>query len=712
MVKAIIAALFALVFTAAAVVAVLITVGKRRSSTVSVKKAIDAIGSVGVKSTLRDTFKNGLRVNASDSSGNAASAPSDILKSRFMAFAILSTAIFGTLTAKLWTMQVLAGQGYRQDAEENKFTTVSTQAPRGFISDYDGTRIVSNRSVRTVVADPDVSDDPDVMMRLSAVLGVPYNVVRARIKDSSSGAQSQRVVASDVRMRDVAFISEHADAFKGVEIQTRTVRDYPYGALAAHALGYTGTISSEELEEVPEGRDLELGDDVGKSGVEAFYDNLLAGDHGERKVIADSQGNIVELVSETQPTRGSDIRLTLRAPAQYVADKALAHLIAPNGIIGEGTGVAGAVVAIDLTDGGVACMASFPTYDPAKFIGGIPQETWDLYNTKGSRYPLMNRTIAGSYPAASTYKPFTGLAALQYGFATTTTEWTCTGSWDGWDTGEPQACWEESGHGKLNFKGGIVNSCDVVFYDIAQQFFDNRKEVGETALQDYLTKFRFDKRTGIDLSGESVGRIPTPTWKAEHFRDAPEEAEWVGGDMTNMIIGQGYVLVTPIEMAVAYGSLATGKVLKPHLLKEVCNAAGDVVVTQEGEVVEELDVESTRLTIIRDALRGVATENENLAKLFSAYGVKGACKTGTAEVAGEEDSAWFCCYAPYDDPKYAVAVIIEQGGGGGDVAGPVGIEVMSALLNCDAGNLNELGAIAGSSGKSVDYNGSSGARLD
>ncbi|WP_165246906.1 penicillin-binding protein 2 [Adlercreutzia sp. ZJ141] len=704
MLIAIIAALVALVLTAAAVVIVLNMVRKNRSESVGVKKSAATIDSVGVKSTLSDYMpKHANHGTAASSSSQPVTVPADVLRPRFLAMGALVAGVFATLLAKLWSMQILAGSKYASESEENRYSVVSTPAPRGYVYDADGLALVKNRSSLTVLADPDVADNRDVLLRLSTVLGVPYNVVRQRVKDASSGAQSQRVVASDARMRDVAFISEHADAFPGVTVETRAVRDYPYGALAAHALGYTGSVSEDELGNMAAGRDIELGDDVGKSGVESTYDNLIAGDHGQRKVMADSKGNVVEVVSETQPTRGSDVYLCIKGPVQYAADKALAELIAPDdGVIGSGAGTAGAVVVLDIADGGIVAMSSYPTFAPSTFTGGIPQEVWDLYNTEESHYPLMNRAISGSYPAASTYKAFTSMAALEYGFATDTSTWTCTGSWDGWNTGQPQMCWEHSGHGTLDLYGGIVNSCDVVFYEIAKAFWDNQETVGETALQDYLRKFRFGEYTGIDLSGEAQGRIPTPEWKAEHFADYPEEAVWKGGDMTNMIIGQGYVLTTPLQIACAYAAIATGTMMKPHLLKEVRNASGEVVLSFEPEVLTEIDVNTDDLALVRRSLRGVATDNSYIAKVLNDYGIQAACKTGTAEVAGKEDYAWFAMYAPYDDPKYVVACIVEEGGGGSDTAMPLGAAVMNAVLAYDRGELDEMGRIAGSTGKSVE----------
>lgn len=730
MIAAIAAAAVTLVVAIVVVSVVFIVRSNTKSSNVSVKKDVRSISSVGVKSSLGNA---GGRVNGPmqarpGSAQRPVSNPADGLKSRFVAMGVLAAGIFGSLTAKLWTMQVLSSDAYRSKADDNQYATVSTPAPRGYICDANGLPLVKNRVSLTVLADAEVANDRDVVQRLSAVLGVPYNVVRQRIQDATGGAQSQRVVASDVRLRDVAFITEHSDAFPKVKIEERYVRDYPYGALAAHVVGYTGSVTEDGLKTVGEGRDVELGDDMGTSGIELQYDHLLAGEHGKRKVVANADGEVVRVVSETQPTKGSDVYLALKGPVQYVADHELAALIAPDGTIGTGSGVAGSVVVMDLRDGGIVAMANYPLFDPAEFTGRISQDVYDVYNSEEAQKPLLNRAISGRYPAASTYKTFTGLAALANGFADMKRTWGCGGSWDGWDTGEPQMCWNHAGHGTLDLRGGIVQSCDVVFYQIAYDFYqasslsDNPSPtVSDTALQDYLSKFRFDQYTGIDLGGESVGVIPTPEWKAQQFRDTPEEATWRGGDMTNMIIGQGYVLVTPLQVAVAYGAVATGKLLKPHLLKEVRNASGDVAATRRVETAAELDVPEKNLAFMRDALNGVATENADVSKLLGEQGIDPAtvaCKTGTAEYTDRADTAWFACYAPVDDPRYVVACVVEHGGGGSAVAAPLGAMVLAAALASDAAAEEDpgagMGAIAGSTGKVIEGAGAatSGGRTD
>lgn len=641
---------------------------------------VRSVTSVGIAAETPKTTRGAAPSGPSLGGGVAAG---EGLRNRFTAVGVIALGVFGALTAKLFGLQIIDAASYSEEADANLYTTVSTPAPRGVIYDANGIAMVTNRQVQTVLADADVAKNSDVILRLSSMLGIPYEVVRSRILDSSSGAQSQRVVASDVKLRDIAYISEHRDAFPGVSTQIRTTRTYPYGALAAHALGYTGTASEDDLKNAGEGRDIQSGDAVGKSGIEQTYDSLLAGDHGQRVLVTNAAGVVQQVVGETAPSKGNDVYLTIDAKVQHVADRVLQDAVR------HGTGTAASCVVMDVETGGIVALSNYPTYAPEHFIGGISQDMWDAYQTEESHYPLMNRVIAGTYPAASCFKAFTSLAGLTYGFADTSRTWDCQGTWTGFGDAYPQKCWQKSGHGWLGLRQGIVVSCDVVFYEIAKSFYDARASIGDEAMQDFIKEFGYSAATKIDLSGEAEGRIPTPAWKKEYFKDVPEEAQWLPGDISNMVIGQGYVLVTPIQVVRAYGAVATGKLLRPHLLKEVRNSLGDTVLSYDTVEDTAPQVTEANLKIVRDALHGVATENESVAADFGKYSWSAAAKTGTAEVAGKQDMAWFSCYAPYDNPKFALCVCIEEGGSGSTTASPLAAQIMDAAIQSAAGTLEE-----------------------
>ncbi len=637
-------------------------------------------------------------------------------RSRFVALGVLIAAVFGSLTTKLWTMQVLSSEQYVTAAEDNLYTTVKTSAPRGRIFDADGVVLVDNETTTVVLADADVADNRTVTQRLSALLGIPHTIVRNRIEDATSGAQAQRVVSSSPRFRDVSFIAEHPDAFPGVTISERTHRIYPYAAMAGAVLGYTSTVTEDSINNPPDGMSYESGDEMGASGIEQSYETLLAGTHGERVVMVSSDGTVQEVRSETSPTQGNDIYLTLSAQIQRIAEEELESLIAPNGIIGGGTGTEGAVVAMEVDTGAVLAMANFPTFDPTNFVGGVSTDDWNRYTNQGdyededSHDPLLNRCISGLYPAASTFKAFTGMAGLYYGFADTSRTWDCEGTWEGWGEDYTQDCWLTSGHGDIGFRNGVVVSCDVVFYEIAKSFYDNSSSIGETAMQDFIQEYGFGSTTGIDLTGEAAGVVPTPEWKLSYYADVPEEAQWQGGDLSNLVIGQGYLQVTPLQLAVAYAGVATGYLPTPTLFKQAVNSEGEVVVTNTPTRTALSDMASAHLETMRDALRGVATET--VPELFEDYDYECACKTGTGEWAGHDSYGWFALYAPYDEPKYVVVCVIQEGGWGSDSAAPIGARVMDACIKYGAGELEYELTPTSEITDSIEYVGTGEGRAD
>lgn len=707
MLEGVIAAVATLLVVACVALLIYILKSKRSRSDIVSNDEIESIDTYGVGSSSVD----GVAAAGADASAvhvktseESLAKPAQMLKGRFGALGAFIAGVFALLGAKLWSMQLLGSASYANEANENLMKTVSTPAPRGCIYDRNGRVLVKNRPSETVLAEASVGSDNDVIKRLSAVLGIPEGVVRQRIKDESQGAQSQRVVASGARLRDVAFISEHSDAYPGISIEERTVREYPYGALAAHALGYTGAPTDEELEKTHEGRFIESNDVIGKSGVELYYDGILSGEKGSRRMVVDASGNVVNVVSETDAQKGSDIFLSIDLHAQYVADQTLAETIAPKGDIGTGAGVSASVVAMDLRDGGIVVMASYPTYDLTHLTDGIPQDIWELYNSEESFSPFLNRAINGQYPPASTFKAFTSMAGLNYGYANFGRTWRCTGEWDGFGSGDIQKCWDHKGHGSLDLHDGIVNSCDVVFYEIAKSFFDHGPEgtgeLSETALQEYIRQFGFGDKTGIDLDGESAGRVPTPEWKATQWRNVPSEAIWLGGDYSNMIIGQGDVLVTPVQLACAYCAIATGKILKPHLIQKVNNGSGDVAFEATAEVIAEPEMNEDHLEYVRRALHDMLASNKQLRTLYGSLGVDAAAKSGTAEHTDHADDAWFAAYAPYDDPRYVCVCIVEQGGSGSTVAGPIVGKVLAALQESDENPEADAGYVEGSSGRS------------
>ena len=606
------------------------------------------------------------------------------MRRRFFAFMGLAGVGLGALFVKLWSMQVISGQDYRAKAEENRITEYTTVAPRGRIFDRNGVELVGNRSSFAVLISADEQSNKKVIRRLSNVLGIPRETVSQLAGSSTEGAQADRLIALDVDERSVAYITEHPKAFPGVHVEARTVRTYPQGTLAAHVLGYAGTISQEELAKSNSAHSYESGDIVGKDGAEQAFESYLQGDRGVKRVEINAAGDVVGTVDTVDPVQGNDVRLTIDAKVQKVAEQALQKAFADAARAHYDNAAAGAIVCLDANTGEVIAMASAPTYDPAEFIGGVSSDTWERLVDEDNEYPLSNRCIAGLYPAASTFKGFTGLAGLEYGYADNHSVWDCKGTWTGFGKAWPQKCWNLDGHGHIGFHKGIVESCDVVFYEIAKKFYYYKGS--DTVLQEYLQTWGFGSKTGVELPGEQEGRVPTPQWKKEYNRDAPESQAWQPGDVSNLIIGQGDLLVTPLQIACGYAGLATGTVPKPVLLHSVIAADGKTVVVDgarfQGSTLSP-SYKEKNLQIMRRGFEGVVSEG-SVKDVFKGMGVTAAGKTGTGEVAGKDNYAWYVGYAPASKPKYVCACIIEQGGSGATSAAPAVRSVLAKALGKDA----------------------------
>ena len=595
-----------------------------------------------------------------------------------------AAAVLGVLAAKVFSLQVINGSEYSEEAEDNMTSDVSVAANRGRILDCNGEELAINRGSRTVIGDSTVEDNTKVVHRLSLVLGIPQQAVRSRLMDETSGLSEERTIASDVSMRAISYISENPTLFPGVSVETKTTRYYPNGSVAAHVLGYTGTISEDELEEDADGTDYESGDVVGKTGIEGAYETLLQGTKGTKTYKVNSSGETLGLLSEIESDDGNDIELTIDLDIQKAAEEALEDAMSNARSSGYSNAYCGAIIAMDVTTGGILAMASAPSYDPNDFTGGISNDQWEELTDEDSGYPMSNRAIAGQYPAASTYKAFTGLAGLEYGLVDTSTTYYCSGTWTGMGEDYPKNCWEENGHGARNIYTAIADSCDVYFYEIAKSFYE-MEDTDPDALQEYLRSWGFGSAMGIDISGELSGRVPDAEWKEEYYWETPEDAQWLPGDLANMIIGQGDVLVTPLQMVTAYAGIANGKLHVPHLLRRVLNKDGQEVISETVQESEfEPNVSEENLQIMRDALHEVTTSG-GASSVFADFPYEVAAKSGTGETGSStrDDYAWFCAYAPFDDPKYAVSCLIEEGGGGTSIAGPAVRELLAALLGVE-----------------------------
>ena len=602
-------------------------------------------------------------------SGGEDNSPEKGFKQRLQGLAITTAGVLGVITARLWGMQLLSSDDYAELAESNRTRTVTTRAPRGRIIDRNGIELVSNRPSLAVVGEKDLLDDEVKVRLLANLLGMPYVAVRRKIQSETEGAQNLRTIAADVSLRQVAYMGEHPDIFTGASVEERTQRIYPLGDLCAHVLGYTGNPTQEQLDASGSGGlgtiSYEAGDTVGQSGVEYQYENVLQGIRGEQIVYVDANGRVVEQATSVAPTSGSDVVLTIDAKIQRGAEAGLSHAIQASRDKGNASCKAGAIVVLDATNGDVLALASAPTYSPSAFIGGISADDWSQISSEKADWPMVNRAVSGQYMSASTIKPLSTFAALDYGIATKDSHYVCEGFWTGFGKEYGKYCWNHDGHGGLSLRDGITYSCDVVFYEIAKGFFlsEDHKE----GLQETFRRWGLGTAFGIDLPGEAVGRVPDAKWKWDYFSDYSEaDRTWQGGDTTNIAIGQGDLLVTPLQMACIYMGIANrGTIWRPHVLKSIQSHSGGSVIEYKPEVLSTPEEPSANYDLVIDGLKGVIYEESySMTQHVLNLTHEVAGKTGSGEIGNDPATGWFVAFSPIKDPKYVVATVIEKGGFG------------------------------------------------
>ena len=620
-------------------------------------------------------------------SGGSENSPSSHFKSRINATGIFAGTVIGALFMRLWNMQVISSSSYTEQAEKNRTRSISTHAARGRILDRNGAVLVGNRPSLVVLAEQSVLEDEAELHILAALIGIPKAVLRLKIEDSSQGLQRGRVIAVDVSRRVVSFINAHPSLFDGVSIEARSQRSYPLGSLAGQVLGYTGVITSEQLKASQDNQDegkitYEPGDVVGQSGIEASYENVLQGIKGEQVVFVDADGNIVNHSSSVEAQSGSDVVLTLDADIQKAAEDSLSSTIKRLQEHGKPDCFGGCAIAMDVTNGEIIAMASAPSFSPNMFVGGISSDDWDMLSSKSSHNPLLNRGIGGQYPSASTIKPLSALAALNEGIATPQSSYMCTGYWTGFGAAFGQYCWLHTGHGAMTLQTGITHSCDVVFYEVGKGFFYSSNKDG---LQQMFKKWGLGSKSQIDLPGELQGRIPDEAWKREYFASYPDDAKaWQGGDNTNLAIGQGDLLVTPLQMLCVYAGIANrGSIPQPHLMKSIKSTSNSgSIIDYKCSTRISIDEKDEYMDLVQRGLYGVIyEESQAQASHFTNMKEKVAGKTGTAETSHETPTGWFIAYAPYDKPRYVVASVLENSGFGSDGAMYVVRDILGALYH-------------------------------
>lgn len=629
---------------------------------------------------------------------------------RLAVLGIIAISLFSSLIARLWHLQALSAPRYEALAEGNRLRKVALPSSRGRILDRNGKILVANRSAHSITVDPKElgSRRDEVLERLAALISsdfrpVDKKLLSSRLTDAALSPYGNIVVADDVSRDKVVYLLEHQVDFPGVNAELRAVREYALGpggigALAPHVLGYLGQASPEMIEADP---DYKYGDKVGRGGVEQTYDKLLRGEEGERSFEVTSKGKIVRETEGRPSVQGNDVVLTIDKDVQFAAEEALAigvsasrDLLDPSKRKNAAQGGAAAVV-IDPADGSILASASYPSYDLRAFTAGIDQGTWDWMNDPANQYPIQNRVTQGQYPPASTLKPVVAASALREGMITRETAFTCPGKYTvpGDLSGYVFKDWTPQGHGSPDMQRALAQSCDVYFYNLGWQFYLRHNREGRDVIQENLRAFGFGARTGVDMAGEQPGRVPDPEWKIQINGNNPDSelAKWYPGDSINLSVGQGDMLVTPLQLAVSYGAFARdGVMYEPHLMKEVRAPDGAVISVREARESRAYPLSNDDLRAIREDLKTVVIGGGTGAKAFRGWPqgqIPVGGKTGTAEVQGKRDNSLFVGMGPMDDPRWIVAVVVEGGGHGSETAAPIARRIMETLARIPATDL-------------------------
>jgi penicillin-binding protein 2 len=632
----------------------------------------------------------------------------DSSRLRLSILGIVVFGLFAALFARLWFLQVMNTEEYKVAAQANSIRTVPVEAPRGRILDRNGKVLVDNRISVQVTLDRTVLDSLDDDQRVEVLTAVADGLARSgkpkTVEQLEADLANPRYspyvpvpVAGDVPEELKIWIDERGTELPGVSAERVAVRRYPYGRLAAHVLGYTGPINEDEFEtKVDSPKTYTLNDEIGKYGVELVYEDDLRGTPGSRQIEVDAENDPIRVVDEDPPIPGDDLVLNIDIDVQAQAEQALqsgleiAQGRQPRGSDLPPLAEVGSTVVLDPRSGGVVAMASYPTFDPSQFVDGISDTEWDYLTDEASYSPQNNRAIQGQYAPGSTFKPFSALSGLEAGLITPDTTIFDEGEYEVPDcAGDSCSFSNDQGksYGVVDVRRSLTVSSDVFYYGLGARFWiDQDRLGGPETFADLLKRFGFHSDTGIDLSFEQSGRIPSPDWLSQYCEEIEcVDDRWRTGNNVNMAIGQGDVLLTPLQLASGYATVGNGgTVWVPKVAKEVRDGVtGEVKRVIDPEQAGTVNMTPEWRQALVDGLVGVTTQEGGTAVgAFSGFPHDTypiAAKTGTAQVSGKAPTAVFGAYGPANDPQYAVAVLLEESGYGGSVAAPVARRLFDVL---------------------------------
>lgn len=548
---------------------------------------------------------------------------------------------------KLFMLQVFSAPYYRKASIDNSVRIVPVRAPRGIIVDRYGEIIVQNRPSYSVYLVPhDVPDIDEAAAKLTGMLGMDIDYLKGIISSGWRGRFQPIRLKRDVDFKTVSVLEEHSLDVPGIVFRAEPTRLYPDSGFGSHIYGYVGEVSEKELQE---STDYARGDLVGKKGLEKYYDAYLKGRDGVSYLEVTAQGKILGKYPEKEempPVKGATLVLNIDWEMQKFAERIL-------GQRGQG-----AIVVLDVNTGGVLALVSSPAFDANLFSGVVPPKKWSKIMAD-STFPLLNRAIQGIYPPGSTMKAFTAAMALYFDRVDQEKQFDpCRGQKRFGN--RIFRCWKAGGHGRLDLHDAIVQSCDVYFYQLGLA-------CGMELWEQFMPKCWFGELTGIDIPGEKAGISPS----SKYFDERYGAGGWTKYLMNNLAIGQGEILVTPLQMAYLYAAIANGGVIyQPQIVREIKGIdVGDIVI--EPRQIGSLPISEQQRLFLVEALAGVVDEVGGTARAVKIPGIPVGGKTGTAQNPHGEDHSWFICFAPVEKTEISIAVLVENAGHGSSVAAPL-----------------------------------------
>jgi penicillin-binding protein 2 len=582
----------------------------------------------------------------------------------------MALVLFAIVFFRLWYLQVLSGDHYLAQADNNRVREVVTAAPRGQIVDRSGHTLVDNRPAQVVQIEPDKlpgsqADKTRLYIRLGRVLHMTRREIRTTVRDQLRAVPfSAATVKTDVDLPVVQYLSEHKSSFPGVSVDKVWLRSYPYKQTAAHIFGTVGEVTGDQLKQ-RRYAGVGQGDRVGQSGIEYSYDRFLRGKNGARRILVDASGDPRGTLGSVQSVPGHQLRLSLDLDVQRVGQQAI-------------TGDQGAFVAMDVHTGALLGLGSNPSFDPNLFSKGIKQSVLDSLYDQSNGAPLTDRAIQGGYPVGSTFKLVTATAALQGGLITPDSTQYDPGFLKVGGVTFKNA--EGVHHGTLALRQALTVSDDVFFYKLGLE----ANNTGDGHLiQKWAARYGLGRYTGIDVPGELPGTIPSPEWRNALYKKKQTDRPWSPGDNINLSVGQGDVRVSPLQLAVAYAALANnGTVLRPHVGERIEDSSGRVVQEFRPRARRKIRIDPANRQAILDGLRGAASADGGTStSVFRGFPIPVAGKTGTAEKGiGRPDQSWYVALAPYPAVRYVVVVTAEHGGFGADTAAPEARKILAAIF--------------------------------